>query len=289
MVELLLNNEREIYTVAFFAAVALVAYWEGIAPRRENGALLRRRWRGNIGLAIINIAVAHLIFPVAIVGFSIVIEAYGVGVLRWIDSPFWIAAIVGYLAIDFGRYLQHYLMHRMPWLWRLHRIHHADLDYDFTVGVRFHPIEVLFTVIFVFIVIALLGAPPIAVLFAEVVVAISGMFVHANGRTSQWVERHVRLVFVTPDMHRIHHSMHIEEHNSNFSAVFSFWDRIFRTYVSDPVESHETMEIGLPDLRDPKCLTLRWMLISPFKKLSDLRSSRTALTVRQTAPSPADR
>jgi sterol desaturase/sphingolipid hydroxylase (fatty acid hydroxylase superfamily) len=264
--EFLLEHHGEVYSVAFFAAITLIAVWEGIAPRREGGAFLRRRWGGNIGLAVINVALIHLIVPVAAVGFALVVEAHGIGLLHWIDSPIWIAAIVGFLAIDLGRYVHHYLLHRLPVLWRVHRIHHADLDYDFTVGLRFHPIEGLFTTAFAFAVIALVGAPPIAVLAAEVLVAISGTFVHANGRTPRWVESHVRRILVTPDMHRIHHSVRPDEHNSNYAAILSVWDRLFGTYVAHPAGPHETMDIGLPDLRDPACLNLGWMLITPLRR-----------------------
>jgi sterol desaturase/sphingolipid hydroxylase (fatty acid hydroxylase superfamily) len=263
--DLLINFHSDIYTAAFFGAIILVAIWESAAPRRDNGAQLRRRWVGNIALAALNFSVLYLVFPVAAVGFSLVIESQNFGVLRWVGVPLWLAALIGYLAIDFARYLQHYLLHRISFLWRFHRIHHADPDIDFTVGLRFHPVEALFTVTFVFGVIALLGPPPMAVLAAEVCAAISGMIVHANGRAPNWAERVVRPLFVTPDMHRIHHSVDRREHNSNFSVVYSFWDRLCGTYLASPAAPQVIMKFGLPDLRAPECLTLRWMLVSPFK------------------------
>lgn len=266
MSELLLGDQREIYAVAFFLAVTVVVTWEGFAPRRRGQDLLRRRWRGNIALGIINVATVHLILPVTAIGFSIAVQEYGGGILRWIDSPFWVSAIIGFLAIDFGRYLHHYLLHRVPFLWRMHRIHHADQDYDFTVGLRFHPFEGLFVIIFAFGVIALVGPPPIAVLVAEVAIAVSGLVIHANGRTPRWVEKYVRMVFVTPDMHRVHHSVVRAEHNSNFSGLHSFWDKIFGTYISDTAAPQDTMEIGLPDLRAPECLNLSWMLLTPLRR-----------------------
>lgn len=266
MGEILLGYEREIYTLIFFAAVTGVAVWEGIAPRRETGTLLRRRWRGNIALAIINVAVVNSLLPVLTVGFAMAVEARGYGVLRLVEAPLWMAAIFAIIGIELGRYTHHYLLHRVSFLWRFHRIHHADLDYDFTVGFRFHPIEALFTILFTFAVIALIGPPSIVVLGMEAVVAVSGAVVHANGRTPRWVEHFVRWIFVTPDMHRIHHSFLPAEHNSNYAAVFSIWDRLFGTYVAEPAQSHETMQIGLPDLRDQECLDLSWMLISPLRK-----------------------
>lgn len=277
MGEFLLSHAGDIYTVTFFAAVTLVAAWEGIAPRRRNGAFLRRRWAGNIGIAVIDVALIRLVFPVAAVGFSRLVEAHGIGILHWIDGPVWLAAVVGFIAIDLGRYVHHRLLHTLPVLWRVHRVHHADLDYDFTVGLRFHPIEGVFTTIVGFTVIALVGAPPIAVLAAEVLIAASGMIVHANGRLARRVDRYVRPIFVTPDMHCVHHSVLVDEHNSNYSAIFSVWDRLFGTYVAEPARPRETMAMGLPDLRDPQCLDLRWMLITPLRK-SQARSMRELRT-----------
>lgn len=283
MGEFMLSHEGEIYTGAFFVAITLVAVWEGVAPKRQTGMHLRQRWGGNIALAVINMALIHLILPVAAVGLAIVAKAHGIGILHWIDGPVWIAALVGFLALDLGRYLHHYLLHRLPLLWRVHRIHHADLDYDFTVGLRFHPIEGLFTTVFGFAVIALVGAPPIAVLASEALVAISGTFVHANGRTPRWVERHIRRLFVTPDMHRIHHSVRLAEHNSNYAAVLSIWDRLFGTYVADPRDAHETMEIGLPELRDPACLNLFWMLVTPLRRKAASPAPRASEAGTETA------
>lgn len=264
MHDLLLDNQRAIYTVVFFAAVTIVALWEGVAPRRDAACALKTRWPNNIVVWAIDVAITYLVFPMAAVGVSMVVEAKGLGLLRVADAPFWIAALVGLLAVDLGRYAHHYLLHRIPFLWRVHRIHHADHDYDFTVGLRFHPIEGLFTTGFIFVVIALVGPPPIVVVASELLVAASSVIAHANARTPRWVERYLRLVLVTPDMHRVHHSVDYREHNSNYAAVFSVWDRLFGTYVPEPAAGHEGMIIGLPDLRDPACLKLRWMLLAPF-------------------------
>ncbi|MBT5048337.1 MAG: sterol desaturase family protein [Rhodospirillaceae bacterium] len=283
MEEFMLKNERDIYTLAYFAAISLVAVWEFWAPRRKGTQPLPTRWAGNFGITLVNLAIIYLSFPIMAVGFAMVIEAHGIGLFHLVDIPVWVTVPLAFIALDLARFMQHYLLHRLPILWRVHRIHHADLDYDFTVGLRFHPIEGLFTTGFAFAVIALIGPSAIIVAVSELVTVFTAMAVHANGRTSRWVERYIRWAFVTPDMHRVHHSMQPNEHNSNYSALFSFWDRLFGTYVAEPIQPHETMEIGLPDLRDPQCLSLRWMLIEPFRKQQKPGCpSRTVRVARQT-------
>lgn len=275
MEDFLLRYEREIYTGAFFAAVIFVALWEGIVPKRDTSELMRRRWGGNLIIGILGIVLLQLTLPVATVGFALLMESRGIGLLPIIDLPFWVALIMGALAVDFGHYVHHYLLHRVGFLWRFHRIHHADLDYDFTVGFRFHPVEGFFTTLFTFAVIAILGPPAIAVLLVEVVTGIFAAVAHANARTPRWVERYVRLLVVTPGMHRIHHSVRETEHNSNYSAALSVWDRLCGTYVARSAEPQETMEMGLPDLRDPACLTLSWMLLTPFRKTAAAAGSQS--------------
>ncbi|NKB55543.1 MAG: sterol desaturase family protein [Alphaproteobacteria bacterium] len=263
----LLENDREIYTVAFFGTIAIVAFWEGVLPRRQSTQPLRTRWFSNSAIALANLGAISLVFPIAALAFSIIIAEHGIGLFQMLDVPTWLAILLGILSIDCGRWLHHYLMHRVPFLWRLHRVHHADHDYDFTVGLRFHPFEGLFTTGFVFPIILLLGPPPVAVLVAEFLVGVSGIIVHANGRIAYWLDRYVRLIFVTPDMHRVHHSIVRGEHDSNYAAVFSFWDRLFGTYVAAPAAGHTGMTIGLPELRDSRCLKLGWMLLSPFQPM----------------------
>lgn len=266
MKEFILGHDRDIYTLAYFAAIGVIALWEGFAPRRAATRSLKTRWLGNFGIGIIDIAVIHLLFPVAAVGFAVIVDEAGIGLFNAIEAPFWVAAVASFLLLDFGRYMHHWLLHRVPLLWRLHRVHHADQDYDFTVGLRFHPLEGIFTTLFGFAVIAALGAPPVVVAVSEVVLAISGVFVHANARTWRWVERYLRLVLVTPDMHRVHHSTRIEEQSSNYSGVFSIWDRMIGTYVAEPAVGQLGMNIGLADdIRDPGQLSLGWMLTAPFR------------------------
>ncbi len=261
----ILDNEREIFTVGFFGTVAFVAFWESIRPRRPGTQPLKLRWIGNFAIALIDLGTIKLVFPVAALAFAFLVADWELGLFPVLDLPAWLAVPLGVILLELGRWLHHFLLHKLPILWRFHRIHHADHDYDFTVGLRFHPIEGLFTTAFIFPIILLTGMPPVAVLIAELLVGVSGLIVHANGQTGPWIERYVRLVFVTPDMHRIHHSVIRAEHDSNYAAVFSFWDRLFGTYTAAPVAGQQGMTIGLPDLRDTQCLKLGWMLLSPFR------------------------
>ncbi len=264
MIDFILANEREIYSVSYFLALTAVALWEMAAPRRALTQSLKRRWTGNFAITILDIIVIRLVFPMAAVGMALLAEDWRFGLFNNIDAPFWIAAAVSILAIDFARYLQHFLLHHWSPLWRLHRVHHADLDYDFTVGLRFHPLEGLYSMGFVVAAVILVGAPPVVVALMEAATAISGVFVHANARLPQGLDRLLRTVIVTPDMHRVHHSTVRIEQDSNYGAVFPFWDKLMRTYRPQPAAGHQGMTIGLPDMRDEKCLGLSWMLTAPF-------------------------
>lgn len=266
MEDFIVRNEREIYSVTFFFALAVIAFWEGLAPRRALTQSLRTRWLGNFGLAVIDIALVRLLLPVAAATAAIVAQHHGIGIFNLWQAPYWLAALAGILTVDFARYLQHFLLHKISFLWRLHRVHHADLDYDFTVSLRFHPLEAIYSTLFVVGAVFLVGPPAAVVAVFEAITAISATFVHANARTWSWVERFGRWLIVTPDMHRVHHSILRAEQNSNFSGVFSFWDRLFGTYQAEPARGHTAMDIGLADERRPICLRLGWMLLAPFRK-----------------------
>lgn len=263
----LLDNQRESLTVAFFGTLALVALWEGLQPRRVATQSLKLRWTNNFALALIDLGAMRLVIPVAALTISIAAQERAFGLFHFFELPLWLSALAGLLALDFARWLHHFLLHKVPVLWRFHRVHHADQDYDYTVGIRFHPVEAWFTTIFVFPFILLFGVPPVAIVLSELGVAVTGLIVHANGYTPRWVERYVRPIFVTPDMHRIHHSIDRKEHDSNYAAVFSFWDRLFGTYTAEPADGQTGMTIGLSDLRDQECQKLTWMLLSPFRSM----------------------
>lgn len=252
-----------LYTLLFFGTIAVVALWEGIAPLRPLTASLRRRWIGNAGILMVNTALLWIVAPSLAVGTSLAAWSADWGLLRWLDVPFWPACIAGILLMDLSRYLEHYLLHVVPALWRIHRVHHTDLDFDVTTAVRFHPAETLVMNLARVTVVAVLGVPVLAVLVYELCYPLTTFWVHANVRLPAGVDRAMRWLLLTPDMHRAHHSIVPNELNSNFGGLFSFWDRLFRTYTDEPAAGHLGMVIGVAGFQDPKHLSLGWMLANP--------------------------
>jgi sterol desaturase/sphingolipid hydroxylase (fatty acid hydroxylase superfamily) len=226
----------------------------------------RARWPGNIGIVIINTLVARLFFPVAAVGVALAGEAHGWGLLQaYLDLPGWLEVIAAIVILDLAIYLQHVLFHFVPVLWRLHRMHHADLELDLTTGARFHPIEILLSILVKVAVVAALGAPAVAVVIFEIMLNASSMFNHANVRIPCFAERWLRLLLVTPDMHRIHHSIQKHETNSNFGFNLPIWDRMFGTYRSDPEGGEAGLQFGIECFREPVELRLDRLLTQPFR------------------------
>jgi sterol desaturase/sphingolipid hydroxylase (fatty acid hydroxylase superfamily) len=186
------------------------------------------------------------------------------GLLNNVPLPPWLGVVFGVMALDLAIYLQHVLFHAIPTLWRLHMVHHADLDIDVTTGLRFHPIEIVLSMGLKLMAVTLLGASPSAVLVFEVALNATAMFSHSNMRLPVWFDRWLRLFVVTPDMHRVHHSVIIRETNSNYGFNLPWWDRLFGTYKAQPDRSHDGMTIGLAQFRDPARLTLHRLLALPF-------------------------
>lgn len=255
----------QIVAYIFFAAVSVVAVWEWLAPRKTLTAPFRLRWFGNWSLVFIDVALVRATFPVLAIGFSVWVTDYGWGFFHNFSTPTWVAIAISLVVLDLGKYLQHVLLHYVPVLWRVHRIHHADQDYDFTTGMRFHPIEAIFTIGFGFGIIALLGPPVFAVFLSEPVGMAVAIFVHGNVRVPIGLDRVLRYLVITPDMHCVHHSEVVAETNSNFGNFLPWWDRAFRTYTDQPRAGHAGMTIGLPEYRERKHLGLWWMLIHPFQ------------------------
>ncbi len=250
----------------FFGIFALVALWELARPRRALSVPKAQRWGANLGLVVLNTVILRLLFPAAAVGVAFTASQQGWGLLNIYAVPFPIAVVIGVVAMDFVIWLQHVMVHAIPLLWRLHRVHHADLDYDLTTGARFHPIEILLSMLIKFGTILLLGPPVVAVIVFEVLLNAVAMFNHGNIHIPERIDRILRLFVVTPDMHRVHHSVHAPLTNSNFGFNLPWWDRLFGTYVAQPPEGHKDMEIGLSDLRDPaQTDRLRGMLMMPFR------------------------
>jgi sterol desaturase/sphingolipid hydroxylase (fatty acid hydroxylase superfamily) len=256
------------YATVYFGAIVAVALVEAFAPARTAGPEVGRRWLRNFSLTLLDTAVVRLVLPVAGVGWAVLAAERGWGLLSLVDLPLWARIALTVVVLDFSYYLQHYLLHAVPLLWRLHRTHHSDIEYDFSTGVRFHPLEALFTAAFGMMFIVLLGAPAEGVMLSQIFAVAVSFAEHANVMIPARVDRAVRRVFVTPNMHRVHHSVELDEGNSNFSNMFSFWDRLFGTYVDQPAAGHERMEFGLMEVRDRAQLTLPRLLVQPFADLS---------------------
>ncbi len=251
--------------LAFFLGVfAIVAVCEALAPRRARTVARRLRWPNNIGVVVLNTIVLRLVFPTAAVGVALAAEARGWGLFNALAVPIWLALPLSVLLLDLAIYLQHVMFHAVPALWRLHRMHHADLDVDVTTGTRFHPVEILLSMLIKLAVVAALGPPAVAVLVFEVLLNASSMFNHGNLGIPRHLDRVLRLFLVTPDMHRVHHSVVVTETNSNFGFNLPWWDRLFGTYRAQPAAGHEGMTIGIEQFRDPGELRLDRMLIQPF-------------------------
>ncbi len=265
-----LGHEPAIRLGAFFAMFALMALWEALAPRRARRLPRRVRWWHNLALVVLNSLILRLLFPVAAVGFALLGAERGWGLLNAFDVPFWWAFVLSVIALDAAIYLQHVMFHAVPLLWRLHRVHHADADIDVTTGARFHPIEILLSMLIKLAVIAVLGAPAAAVLTFEVLLNATAMFNHANLRLPETVDRFLRLGLVTPEMHRIHHSMEPDETNSNFGFNLPWWDRLSGTYRDRARLPQESMAIGVQGItgRDD-AVKLAGMLALPFAEGGD--------------------
>ncbi len=267
----LMAHEVPIRLGFFFGVLLLVALWELLAPRRALTVSKMLRWTNNLGLVFLNSFVLRLLFPAAAVGMAAFAAQQGWGLFNYFEVPFAIAVMISVVVMDFIIYLQHVLVHAVPVLWRLHRVHHADLDYDVTTGARFHPIEIILSMLIKFATIIVLGPPVVAVVIFEVVLNAMAMFNHGNVRLPLALDRVLRLLVVTPDMHRVHHSVEDDEANSNFGFNLSLWDRLFGTYRDQPRAGHAAMAIGIHKFRTTKEVAwLSGILTLPFKgKISE--------------------
>ncbi|GAB4437645.1 MAG: sterol desaturase family protein [Rhodocyclaceae bacterium] len=260
-----LGHEPTVRLSAFFGTFALMAVWEAVGPRRARLLPRRVRWFHNLALVVLNTLILRLLFPVAAVGFALLATEHGWGLLNTFDIPFWWALAVSVIALDFAIYLQHVNFHALPLLWRLHRVHHADADIDVTTGARFHPIEIVLSMLIKFAAIAVLGAPAVSVLVFEVALNATAMFNHANLRLGEPVDRWLRWMLVTPEMHRIHHSMEAVETNSNFGFNLPWWDRLFGTHRDRARLPQGIMVIGVKGLTGgDEAVRLTGLLAIPF-------------------------
>lgn len=261
----LLAYEPYIRLAVFGGVFAAMAVWELIGPRRKQGIGRGRRWPNNLGVVVVDTLLVRILFPISAVGLALLAESRGFGLFNVVAIPAWVAVVASVVLLDLAIYLQHVLFHAVPALWRLHRMHHADLEFDVSTGLRFHPIEILLSMLIKFAVIAALGAPALAVLVFEVLLNATSMFNHGNVRIAANLDRVLRWFVVTPDMHRVHHSILSRETNSNFGFNLPWWDRLFGTYRAQPSAGHDAMTIGIEQFRDPRELGLDRMLAQPFR------------------------
>ncbi|MBA7543828.1 hypothetical protein ES705_36169 [subsurface metagenome] len=248
----------------FFGVFALIAIWEVLAPRRSLTTSKSVRWFSNLAITFLNPVVVRLVSPIMPVTMALLAQKSGWGLLNNFALPYWLPVVIGVAVLDLVIYLQHVMFHTVPVLWRLHMMHHADLDFDMTTGLRFHPIEMILSMGIKLSVVVVIGPPALAVLIFEILLNTTSMFNHGNIRLPSSIDRKLRLLVVTPDMHRVHHSVTIRETNSNFGFNLPWWDRLLGTYRDQPAAGHEGMTIGLAQFRDPKRLTFLWMLALPF-------------------------
>lgn len=247
-----MNSQIEIIVrLAFFVGVlCAMALWEQRAPRRQWTVEKNARWASNLGLVVLNTVAARVLIPITAVAVAIRVESHGGGLLHLVDWPSWTEIVLAVVVLDFAIYVQHVMFHAIPALWRLHMVHHADLDFDVTTGLRFHTMEILLSALIKLAVIVVVGPAALAVVIFEVLLNATAMFNHSNARLPLNVDRWLRWIVVTPDMHRVHHSVVRREANSNFGFNLPWWDRLLGTYRDQPAAGHEAMTIGVSHLRD---------------------------------------
>jgi len=257
--------EGAIRFAMFLAVFGAVALWEALAPRRKRSFGRLARWPHNLGLLLVDVALVRVLAPGAAIAVAMTAAGSGWGLLNALALPGWSAIAAGIALLDLAIYFQHVMFHAVPALWRLHRVHHADLDFDVTTGARFHPVEILISTAIKCAAIAALGAPVISVFVFEMLLNATAMFNHANASLPQRLERWLRWLVVTPDMHRVHHSVRYEESSSNFGFNLPWWDRLFGTYRAQPRLGHAAMTIGVDAFRSSQELRLDRLLVQPLR------------------------
>jgi sterol desaturase/sphingolipid hydroxylase (fatty acid hydroxylase superfamily) len=261
---MLLENEALIRMGFFLGTLFVLAFLERWAPRRALSTPKPARWFANLGIVTVDTLIVRFLLPVLPVGFALLCHQEGWGLLNAFPVPYGVAVFTGVVLFDFFIYVQHVLFHHVPTLWRLHGVHHTDLDFDVTTAIRFHPVEIVLSMGIKLGLVYLFGPPALSVILFEIILNATAMFSHSNLRLPLWLDGVLRLLIVTPDMHRVHHSVIIREHNSNFGFNLSIWDRLLGTYRPQPERGHEGMTIGLANFRDPSRLNLLHILALPF-------------------------
>jgi sterol desaturase/sphingolipid hydroxylase (fatty acid hydroxylase superfamily) len=262
----MLTHEAAIRLGAFVAVFTAIALWEALMPRRIRSYSRLRRWPSNLSIVALNTVFVRVLLPATAVSLALAGEKRGWGLLNNLLVPAWIAVVASVVLLDAAIYLQHVMFHAVPALWRVHRMHHADLDFDVTTGARFHPIEIILSMLIKFSAVVALGTPALGVLVFEVLLNATSMFNHGNVRLPVELDRYLRWLLVTPDMHRVHHSMVVNETNSNFGFNLPWWDRLLGTYRDQPAAGHQGMTIGIEQFREARELLIDRMLSQPFRR-----------------------
>ncbi len=265
MTEFFSAHEGVVRLSVFFGVFAVMALWEFSAPRRDLVAPKTNRWGVNWGIVVIDTLVVRILFPAAAVGAALDASAQGWGLLNWLDWPIWLEVILAIVIFDCLIYWQHVLSHRIPFLWRLHRVHHSDRDIDVSTAIRFHPGEIALSMLLKIGAVYVLGPSAVAIILFEVILNGCALFNHSNISLGKRVDAVLRLFVVTPDMHRVHHSVIPRETDSNFGFNVPWWDRIFGTYIDQPKEGHDGMTIGLKEFQDERPWRFGWSMLLPFK------------------------
>lgn len=267
----ILANAQTARLGAFLGVLVLMALWELVAARRELGHSRGRRWLANLGLSVAGSFLVRLIFPAAAMGVALLAERERWGLLNHYHPALAVKVLLSIVVLDLAIYFQHVLFHAVPIFWRLHKVHHTDQDVDASTGIRFHPVEILVSMVIKFAVVAALGPPPVAVVLFAILLNATSIFNHANVRLPRAVERPLRWILVTPDMHRVHHSVEVDESNSNFGFNLPWWDRLFGTYRAQPRAGHLEMELGVSELQRPRARGLVDLLALPFRRSAGQR------------------
>lgn len=282
MGDFLLNHEPTIRLITFLTVLISMMVWEVATPRRRQEIPKVLRWTNNLSLVVIDTAILRLAFPVLAVGLAGIAKINGWGLFNMIDLPLWVAVIFAIMLLDLATYVQHIVFHAVPGLWRLHRMHHADLEFDATTGLRFHPAEIVLSMTVKLALVLAIGAPAVAVLAFEVILNAASIFNHSNIAMSPAVDRVVRLFLVTPDMHRVHHSIEPRETNANFGFSVPWWDRLFGTYLAQPAKGHLEMKIGIEQFRSRRELWLDRMLVQPLREIAESKAKREQSVPKKT-------
>jgi len=257
--------EAAIRLAIFLGVLAIMALWEIIDPRRSLTESKPQRWAINLGLTFLNTALVRLTMGAAAYSAAVFAGKHGWGLFNYVNLPVRVETVSGILLLDFAVYVQHVLAHALPVFWRLHRVHHADLNFDVTTGLRFHPLEILLSYLYKVCVVIILGVHPLAVVIFEIILNTGSQFNHGNVNIPPKIDRWLRFILVTPDMHRIHHSSIADETNSNFGFSISLWDRLCGTYLHVPAKGQLGMELGLQEFRQQSDLGFFQLLLLPFK------------------------